>query len=226
MKKIILYVICAAFCLSCSGCSSEDSQIDKSISEIRMDLYEGRGDFFDVNIYIGKRESPYYLDGISEKLVDYCLISVMPAEALEEGAVLNFNLSGGKFKENGTLTEDPSTGRFRFDIGKYFTGAQELNLTLSCGEITESVIVYSKFTSEMIRWKDALTIARENLWESFTNAFVDNEFFGEIFIRFVNNPLMGEDKYFWFVMLKDRNGKISSVLIDSINSAVVAKNIV
>jgi len=207
------------------GCKTEDSEIDNSISEIRMDIYEGRGNFFDVSIFIGKRESPYNLDGISERLVDYCLISVMPAEELEEGYALNFTLDGGSYKESGTLAEDPATGKFRIDIGKYYNDVTDLNLTLNCGEIIESVIVTSKFNDSMIHWKEALSIAKENLSESFTNAFTDKNFYGEIFIRFVNNPLMGEDKYFWYVMLRDRNGKMSTVLIDCINSAVVAKNI-
>lgn len=225
MKKILCLIIFAVMAFAVTGCNSEESRIDNSISEIRMDIYEGRGDFFDVSIFIGKRESPYNLDGISEKLVDYCLINVMPAEELEEGYVLNYTLSGGKYNESGTLAEDPATGRFRADLGKYFTGISELNITLSCGEITEPIVLKSKFNDNMIRWKDALVVAKENLSDSFKKAFVDKDFHGEIFIRFVNNPLMGEDKYFWYVMLRDRGGKMSTVLIDCTNSTVVAKNI-
>ena len=226
MKKLIIAVILTVSLLFAFGCNREDAQIDDSISEIRMDIYEGRGDFFDVNIFIGKRESPYNLDGISEKLVDYCLINVMPAEELEEGYTLNFTLNGGKYNESGTLTEDPATGKYRIDIGKYYSGVTELNITFNCGEIVESVILTSKFDGNMIRWKDALSIAKDSLPKSFSDAFSDKVFNGEIFIRFVNNPLMGEDKYFWFVMLRDRNGKMSTVLIDSMSSAVVAKNII
>lgn len=225
MKKLIALFMLVFIVFSIYGCNNEDLEIDNSISEIRMDIYEGRGDFFDVNIFIGKRETPYNLDGISEQLVDYCLIFVMPAEELEEGYALNFTLSGGNYNESGVLAEDPSTGKFQIDIGKYYSGVSELNLTLFCGEITESVIVKSRFDDNMIRWKDALTIAMDNLSESFDKAFNDKNFFGEIFIRFVNNPLMGEDKYFWYVMLRDREGKMSTVLIDSSNSDVVAKNI-
>lgn len=225
MKKIILLSMCLIILIAAFGCNSEADRIENSISEIRMDIYEGRGEFFDVSIYIGKRENPYNLDGISEKLIDYCLINVMPAEELEEGYALSFTLNGGKYNESGTLSEDPATGKFRIDLGKYHAGITELNITLGCGEITESVIVTSKFDSSMIRWKDALDIAKENLSESFNSAFNDKDFHGEIFIRFVNNPLMGEDKYFWYVMLRDRGGKMSTVLIDSIDSTVVAKNI-
>ena len=84
MKRCILYIIIFVLAYSMSACSDRESLLDNSISEIRMDIYEGRGDFFDVSIYIGKRESPYELNGISERLVDYCLINVMPAEELEE----------------------------------------------------------------------------------------------------------------------------------------------
>jgi hypothetical protein len=225
MKKLLILFMLAAVTLLFCCCYSEDTQIESNISEIRMNIFEGRGDFFDVSIYIGKRESPYNMDGISERLVDYCLIDVMPAEELDEGYALNFTLNGGKYNESGTLMEDPATGRFRADLGKYYSDISELNVTLSCGEIGESVIVSAKFNDNMIRWKDALSIAKDNLAESFQNAFVDKSFQGEIFIRFVNNPLMGEDKYFWFVMLRDRGGKMSTVLIDSLNSSVVAKNI-
>ncbi|NLK17948.1 MAG: hypothetical protein GX304_05500 [Clostridiales bacterium] len=224
--KRIFFALSLALCLALAcACGGEQDVIDSNISEIRIDIFEGRGDFFDVTIYVGKRESPYNFDGISEKLVDYCLINVMPAEELEEGYALNFTLTGGKFDESGTLTEDPSTGRFRTDIGKFYTGVTELNITLSCGEVVETVILHSKFDSNMIRWKDALAIAKENLVESFNAAYVEGVFHGEIYIRFINNPVMGEDKYYWFVMLRDRNGKVSTILIDSVSSAVVTKKI-
>lgn len=225
MKKTLLFFLTIIIAVSVSACADKDSLIDNSISEIRMDIYEGRGEFFDVSIYIGKRESPYELNGISEKLVDYCLINVMPVEELEEGYALYYTLTGGEYNENGTLLEDPATGKFRADIGRYYSGVSELNITFNCGEIYESVILTSKYSTDMIQWKDALKIARENLSDSFESAYSDKDFYGEIYIRFVNNPLMGEDKYFWFVMLRDRNGKVSTVLIDSIDSTVVARNV-
>lgn len=225
MKKLLLVFIAAMFLACCWGCAGKDTVIDNSISEIRLDIYEGRGEFFDVNIYIGKRESPYILDGISEKLVDYCLINVMPAEELEEGYALYFTLTGGSYNESGTLIEDLATGKFRIDLGKYYSGISELNITFNCGEIYESVTLTSKYSTDMIQWKDALAIAKDSLTESFADAYSGKDFLGEIFIRFVNNPFMGEDKYFWFIMLKDRNGKMSTVLIDSVDSTVVARNI-
>jgi hypothetical protein len=225
VKKITAAVL-AVFCVfAFYGCLNKESAIDMSISELRLDIYEGRGEFFDVSIYIGKRESPYVLDGISEKLVDYCLINVMPAEELEEGYGLHFTLTGGKYNESGTLAEDPATGKFRADLGKYYGGTEELNITFNCGEIYESVTLHSRYKSDMIKWKDALEVAKENLAQSFSEAYSGKEFNGEIFIRFVNNPIMGEDKYYWFVMLRDRNGKMSTVLIDSIDSKVVARNV-
>ena len=225
MKRLLCAVLLALLIIFTSACGGEQDIIDSNISEIRIDIFEGRGEVFDVSIYVGKRESPYNFDGISEKLVDYCLINVMPAEELEEGYALTFTLTGGKFNESGALSEDPATGRFRTDIGKFYTGVEELNITLNCGEITESVVLQSKFDTSMIRWKDALAIAKENLAESFSAASVGKDFHGEIFIRFINNPIMGEDKYYWFVMLRDRNGKISTILIDCVSSAVVTKNI-
>lgn len=224
MKKLLFFFMSVLFLLGAVACSTPDTKIDNSISEIRLNIYEGRGEVFDVNIFIGKRENPYNLDGYSGKLVDYCLISVMPAEDFSDGE-LRFTLSGGNYNEGGTLIEDPTNGKFRFDTGKYYADVAEINVTLTVGDITETVIVNAKYSTEMINWKDALGIAKENLSDSFDVAFSGDEFYGEVFIKFVNNPMMGEDKYYWFVMLKDRNGKLSSVLIDSMNREVVAKNV-
>lgn len=225
MKKILLLILAIIITVSFVACSGADNKIDKSISEIRLNLYEGRSDIFDVSIFIGKRENPYHVDGISENLTNYCLISVTPAEQLADGEELKFTLNGGAYNTSGILKEDKSTGKYRVDIGNYYAEVSEINITFTAGEITDTVIVKSRHTTDMLSWKDALNIARETLAESFNSALSGDEFCGEIFIRFVNNPLMGEDKYFWFIMLKDRNGKLSSVLIDSVSKEVVTKNI-
>lgn len=226
MKKRISAVLLVLMLLAgFAACGGVDTEIDKNISEIRLNLYEGNSDAFEVTIFIGKRENPYSLDGVSSALVDYCLINVMPSGDIPGEVTLSYQLSGGKYNQTGNLTKDIATGRYRADALAYHADTPEINITISGGDIVDSVIVKAKHSTDMMTWKDALSLARESLSESFAEAFSGDQLKGEIFIRFVNNPLIGEDKYFWYVLLKDQRGKLSSVLIDSLSREIVAKNV-
>lgn len=50
------------------------------MSDIRETLYAGENDKVFVTVVSGERENPYKYDGIKNKNVDFCIVSVFPSD--------------------------------------------------------------------------------------------------------------------------------------------------
>lgn len=73
------------------------------MSDVRETLYAGENDKVFVTVVSGERENPYKYDGIKNKNVDFCIVSVFPSGAQISDTTLEVELLVGDATHDITL---------------------------------------------------------------------------------------------------------------------------
>lgn len=225
MKKIVNFflIIPLFFCLI--GCSGGKNKYEASISEYRDALYEGADSDYSVEIIGGNRENPFEIDGVSGSKYNYTLITVTPAKEIGDKALsLHLEMNGEKYE--GTALRHPYKTSFSFEIPVCPCG-EEITLTLSDGNKESAITAKSVRGENDIGGAKALEIALDQLKEPLSAYCEKDTFVGEIFIRYIKNPLGKDKRYFWYVAFipKADPDKIIAVLIDPVTGAPQATKV-
>jgi len=123
------------------------------------------------------------------------------------------------------MIKHPFNESFSIEVQKATNGSP-INLQLSSTDgVKVDVDLTSTFTSEMINYKRVLDIAYNHLKEKFDSLTVDKKLNGEIFIRFIENPIDNNGGYFWYIALVDTNRNTSALLIDPITENILAERV-
>ena len=77
------------------------------MSDIRETLYAGENDKVFVTVVSGERENPYKYDGIKNKNVDFCIVSVFPSDMQITKTTLEVELLVGETTHDIILEKSP-----------------------------------------------------------------------------------------------------------------------
>ena len=201
MKKIVSILILSAACallmFFAPACGAAGNKYESSISEYRSDVYAGENERFRITLITGDRENPFEIDGVSGEKNDYTLITVVPKNATADKSLEITAVAGGK-DIKGTAIRHPYKDSFSFEFMAK-TSAEEVTVTLSDGNSDSSVTLSNVRGEAEISGRQALENAAEALEDSLSPFCSKDKFSGEIYLRYIENPIASDGKYFWYV---------------------------
>ena len=209
MKK--LYIILIVFVLAClplCACSRFDS---KNVSEFRDEVFVGKTDEYSVTLISGYRETPFSIDGKSDKKADFTLITVSPASP-SPTLTLKCSLTVNEKLFEGDMSKHPFEDTYSFEANVRVTDLPLL-------KINDTEIPLASVKSEdFIDGEKAYKIACEKLSDS---EVLGGESY-EVYVRLIENPVNSQGGYYWYVAFVDGENT-SAVLIDPVTAEVIAQ---
>ena len=214
--KVVVAVAVITFCfLFAGGCKSVEEELSMHISEYVDNYYMGQNEDMVADFCDGKREDPFCMDGISNPLVDYGVITVRTSKNLGEKA--NFKLKIGENEYNGTFEISPFDGSYVADIEKLSNGEDYIVLIVSNIEIKlENLSKTFVLTSSKALTKFA-KIQKDNLGK-----YMGKEFSAEVFIKVVADT-QNKDAICFFVVARSQDGETLGVLFDAKTGEIYQK---
>jgi len=217
MKKILCAIMILVTVLL-SGCGGIAKKYDDSISELRDGLQKGSNESYSVEMISGYREEPFEIDGERSGRVDYTLITVTPKGATGS-ATLELSVVGENVSYSGTAVMHPYKQSYSLELATRISTPVTVTVNGSAVEL-KSVRAEGE-----IGYERALEVAFDELSNPLGEYKNGSKFIGEIFIRYVSNPVSTENRYYWYVAFipKDDCDKIIAALIDPVTGRVEAK---
>jgi hypothetical protein len=222
-KRVIIAAAFLVFILLLSACSSINQAVANNVSEVHHSVFDGQTQNLKATVVSGKKEKDYKMDGASGKKTDFCVISIQPQNGLDGMESFKYKFSYDKKTYEGDLTAGRFGDKFSAEIELLLTGCDELALTVSSGDITEDVLLESKMSDGIISSNEALDLAKMEFRDKIEELYQSGKLGCEIYIRYVNSVENQDGDYFWYVAFLQADEKFFAVLIDPVNSAIVAK---
>lgn len=221
IKKLSLALMACALLLLAVACTDSlvPKEYEKNISEIRETVYEATENAATVTIFTGEREDPYSIDGISNKRANYTIINFKPA-VVSGTKQYKYKLTDGSDVYSGDFTIHPFGTMYSAELSKKLKNAT-VALEVSENEVKQNFAPVSKLTGDMITWDKAILIAKDILTDQIATMMDGKTLKGEIFVRFICDPMNSNDKHFWYVGFSDSE-KTFAVLIDPVTQEILA----
>ena len=199
MKKtvsIIFLSLLIALAAGCSGCPGK-GMYDDSISELREQFLYGENQRFEVTLIGGRRENPFEIDGKCGETCDYSLVTVKPKSAVAYSSLKVTIADGDGAEVSGEALKHPYKDEFYFETASRLPDG--VTVTLEYGDGHAEIPLSSVRKEGETAWNAALDIALDTLEEALKTYSVNGKFSGEIYVRYIKNPLADDGKYYWYV---------------------------
>lgn len=205
-----------------SGCSNESS-LTAGVSDDRYGIFDGKNENFNATFVYGMRENPYRADGISNKTVEFGIISVTFSTPLETNATITYQLQIADNTISGTLEKSPFTNEYMADIGIKCKDNSALSLKLSYEGKEEVITLENKNSSWNIDHKKAHEIGIEALSSAIKNFEKQNVCY-EIYVKIISEQETNFGTYYWTVSVIGTNGDKHSVVFGVNSDEILVKN--
>ena len=226
MKKTIRVVVLTLAVLSVfslfTACKAKEDAYERIVSEYRSEVYTGENDKYSIETVSGYRENPFEIDGKSGSKVDYTLIIVTPKiDTAEKSLVITADCDGKKTE--GNALRHPYKDSYSFEFMSKTTCDKPL-ITISDGNTSQTITLSPVRKEGEISGIDAMKKVVKNLSDSLAPYTSDGKFCGEIFIRYISNPLSSDGKYYWYVSFVPEadSSKTIAVLVDVVSGEIIA----
>ena len=180
-----------------TACKTNKDAYESIVSEYRSEVYTGENDKYSIEMVSGYRENPFEIDGKSGSKVDYTLITVtQKKDTAEKSLVITVDCDGKKTE--GNALRHPYKDSYLFEFMSKTT-CDNAVITVSDGNTSQTITLSSVCKEGEISGFDAMKKAVTELSESLAPYTSDGKFCGEIFIRYISNPLSSDGKFYWYV---------------------------
>lgn len=205
-----------------AACKTEEDALLRSVSEYRSAVCSGEDDRYSVELVSGYRENPFEIDGKCGDKSDYTLITVTPKRNMTD-KTLTVTLAADGKKTEGSALRHPYKDSYSFEFMSRTT-CDNAEVAINDGNTTVTIALKKAGKEGEIGGYDALKTAVKELKESLSPYMSDGKFAGEIYVRYVNNPLGADGKYYWYVSFvpEAASDKTIAVLIDPESGKVAA----
>lgn len=214
MKKFafLLLSFCFCFLFVFGGCSNNLlSECQKHISDERQNYFWGESDNFYVSFSSGTRESPYALDGIPNKSVEFGIITISPKKhKATQKLAYELNVNNQKF--SGEFEQSPFDDTYASDINKMVDSNATVVVSITDGGTTEQATLECVSKNFNITSQNALEIALEQVKNELQEFSSKQNF--EIHLKIVADINQNVSDKFWLVMFLGEDGKNITVLIN------------
>lgn len=226
MKKIcvsILIVVCSVICFSaCTNSKIYDMAVN-NIAEARYNLYAGETENLKATLMSGVREKDYVINGYATTNVNFGVLTFKFKTEITLPETVNYVLTVGTTRYDGILEKNPYDGSFVCDVKTIIDTQEVVTAKIIAGEFVESVEVKSVTEKWNVNYLNALKLACSELKKELTTFVENDEFYGECYIKIINDDELEENHYLWYVNFVSRNGKNYAVVIDPISNEIMAK---
>jgi len=221
LKRLILFILCIVFTFSSlfaiSGCDYVDDKKElEKVSDLRCYYFTGNSDNYFVEMYGGKRESPFIADGAQGKLKDYVKIKVLVKSGEE-----------GDYEYHIGINEEEYQGKLSMEVlgGMYVANLEatelesEYVLKITHNGKTEEVRLKSALSEDCLSWQKAKEKAEKEL----SDCIADFSGEYEVYVKFIEGE-RNSFNYFWYVAFLNGE-KVCATLIDVKTGKIIAKRV-
>lgn len=227
MKKKILILLFAIFCIGLTACGSKNFDLSNYLIEERQNLYTAQDDLYTTTFSSGMREENYAFDGIKNNMVEFGIVSISRLDSAP--------MSNDTYAYTVKINDQTYTGELKKSEtdNSYSADIQ----TIAPTDATVSVqIIFTgySFNKEMVNCSSnftvdkssALKIANSNLKQNACELLSDKNTKIEAVMKIVKDSANTEtNNYYWYVGIISTNGDVLGVLIDSANGNIIAKKV-
>lgn len=222
MKKIVvLMLICFSLFMVPFGCAINlDTAVEKNMSEIRKNVFEGKNDDVKVTFMSGEREDPYEYDGVSEKKCDFGIFTVYFNEFVGSLKV-PFIATINEQKFEGVLEKHPFNESYMVDIGNVASDDAEIIISIN----NEPAIVLENISSSWeISWQDALELGKQYLNDELNEIISNGKFNAECYLKPITDEDFISGQYFWAFSVINTKYQRYIVVFDVNSGDLLVKN--
>ena len=205
-----------------TACKAKADAYESIVSEYRSEVYAGENDKYSIEMVSGYRENPFEIDGKSGSKAYYTLITVTPKKDTAEKSLVITSDCDGK-KTEGNALRHPYKDSYSFEFMSKTTCDKPV-ITISDGNTSQTITLSPVRKEGEISGIDAMKKVVKNLSDSLAPYTSDGKFCGEIFIRYISNPLSSDGKYYWYVSFVPEadSSKTIAVLVDVVSGEIIA----
>jgi len=223
MKRLFV-VICLAILgltLSACGTNKKDLVLD-NIAEVRYNVFAGENENYVASFMSGERESPYAVNGICEKKVEFGMLNIK-YKTEDSPIVAQYSLKIDDKVYNGNLEYNNYENTLMVDIQSVVNDDAQITLIVTTNKGEEKCDLIPKTKDLEITWRTALDIAMQTLGKEVDEYVVKGKFNGEVYIKIITDLNATFDTYYWYVSIVGTNGNCNGVIIDTQTGEVIAK---
>ena len=162
MKKFCFFILVIFCCFALSACGRKNN-FSANVSEKDEMLYVGEDDNFFVTLCLGKRENPYVVDGKSEKLIDFAVLTAFKKSLNVENNKVEFSLKTENTEKKGVFEVNPFDGSFVVDLLNIGENANALNVTIVADGKNYDYALSSALKEGSLSADEVLAIATKQL---------------------------------------------------------------
>jgi hypothetical protein len=231
MKKLVIAffsISLAAFMIFLFAGCGKLSDNEKLISDVRYGIFDGQCEEFTVTFVYGMREEPYNFDGISNRKVEFGIISVIFNDDISENETVCFSLNVSGDIISGTLEKSPFTDEYMVDIEKICSDSDTISLEISFASEdnpneSKTINLANKNASWEIDYTEAFSNGIEALANEMKEITEANETY-EIYVKILTEQKSNFGTYFWAVSIVSSSGTRNSVVFSTNSKNILVKN--
>ncbi len=223
MKKIILAITAIIVLFTFCGCGTSQADLAlQNMAEVRYNVFSGENNIYVATFMSGKRESPYVVNGICEKQVEFGMVTIK-YKTSDMPTVAQYELSVGDkvYKDNLEYNNYEST--LMVDIQKVVSDDAQIGLKVITNTDEQTCVLEPKTKGMEITWRTALDIALKSLGDEMKSYISKGKMNGEVYVKIITDLNSNFDDYYWYVSIVGTNGKTSGVIINPQSGEVIAK---
>ena len=218
---LVIGVIIAVTVLTFGCKPSNLNLMQKNLSEYRKVLYVASTPNFDATFTTGKREDPYLLNGVSEKKVEYGVLTVKFNKEIVTQPTFTLLIDTIQF--SGKLEKNPFDNTYVADIEKEVSDVADINLKIMVEEINDNINMDNASADWKINYKKALSIATAEFEDILPNYIKNNKLKAESHIKIVGSTDKDLPKIYWYVSIICQNGDSFACIIDPYSGEILAR---
>lgn len=214
---LLLFV--AVFFCGCDRTSIEEFA-KNNISEISLNYFVGSTENFSITMSSGLREDPYTIDGVSNDLVKYCVLSIVPKNGISTfGAEYTVEINSDTL--TGVFENSPFDKSLASDLETSLNDEDEIYVYIILNNETEIAKMTCISSSFEIKQTDAINLAIDFAREKLIALSDDKKKQIEGYSRIITTD-RNLEIYFWYVSFVNTDGETVAMVIDPSSGEIVA----
>ena len=218
--KIIKKIICALLLVSAlfiNASCKKSLDLTVYVSQLRLGVYQGVSENFDLTLYSESKEKPFAIDGFVGEMGNVLIVKLNGTKTLSDGVKITVKYDdyecSGEFKLN------PVNSTYTAEIEvENLPNTPNVLAFIETEEVKEQVSLVSKVSASKLDYKSVLKFVQDSDSETVKKLFTSNVS-TEIHIRII--PEKGKNYY--YVGFNNKDGSISAYLVDGETGEVLAR---
>lgn len=217
MKKIFVLIFSLIICLVFPFIACDKtSPLENNISELRVDVFQGKTENYHLKAFYGYREIEPIKDGARKDTAYFLSFKLVNITTPDVKYTVKFSHNGLNYELPFTLNPVSNSLVCEAEVDNFLV--KSFNVEILVASNVETIELTSMLPENTISYKEALSFLEKNhknLLDGYKDEFGYNL---EISLRVLSK----NDKPYYYVGLTDTNGKLKAFLLDGITGETLA----